>query len=94
MTEIWLKILIKVKLADAEVQASSKYVAAAEKFKNNETALQLRYLEALNTISGKFSNSTNQNSAISADQWNREHEFENLIQIKIIRQSSFHYNMI
>ena len=59
---------MQVKLADAEVKASSKYVAAAEKFKNNETALQLRYLEALNTISGKFSNSTNQNSAISADQ--------------------------
>ena len=54
---------MQVKLADAEVKASSKYVAAAEKFKNNETALQLRYLEALNTISGKpFS--TNQNSAI------------------------------
>jgi len=47
------KAQIRVKLADAEVKASSKYVAAAEKFKNNETALQLRYLEALNTISDK-----------------------------------------
>ena len=52
-----------MKLADAEVKAAPKYVAAAEKFKNNETALQLRYLEALNIISGTFSNSANQSGA-------------------------------
>ena len=54
-----------MKLADAEVKAAPKYVAAAEKFKNNETALQLRYLEALNIISGTFSNSANQSGALN-----------------------------
>ena len=38
------------------MKASKDLVAAADQFKKNETALQLRYLETLNTISGMFFN--------------------------------------
>jgi len=47
------KAQIRVTLAEAEVKASKDLVAAADQFKKNETALQLRYLETLNTISDK-----------------------------------------
>merc|ERR1712212_414571 len=47
------KAHIKVVSAEAELKASKNLAMAAEVFKKDETALQLRYLETLNSISDK-----------------------------------------